>query len=497
MLTKLNIPPGVYRNNTPYAAGPRWYDTNLVRWFGEAIGPVGGWERMTSVAMSGACRGLYAWLDNIENRYLAAGTSENLYVYTDGSLVNISPVDLVPGRDSTIYGYGYGAGNYGVEEYGTTRTLPSTLVLQSTTWSFDAWGEYLVGCSTADGRVLEWTLNTASDAVVTTNAPVDNTGVIVTEQRHLLAYGASGDKRYIKWSDSEDRNDWTPSTTNQAGDWNLNSSGEIRCAIKTRGEILFLTSADAHICKFIDVPLVFSFERVGQRCGVISPNAAVGIESGVVWMGVDSRFYMYDGAVRDIPCEVQDWVESTLAKLGGTDVYAGSLSEHGEIWWFFPSVNGEVNDKYVCWNYKANHWSVGALDRTAWLDRGAWKYPIAVAGDHYIYQHEVGNTNSGASRNGSIYAETGAIEIGSGDRIAHVLQVLPDENTQGQVSCTFKTKRTPTGTETTYGPYTVRADGYTDVRFSGRQVKYRIDQVSDSDWRVGNFRAEVMPGEKR
>jgi hypothetical protein len=494
MLTKLNIPPGVYKNNTPYATGPRWYDANLVRWTGNVMSPIGGWQRMTSTPVTGACRGLFAWLDNSENRYLAIGTSEKLYIYSDGSLVDITPSDFVVGRSYSIFGSGYGAANYGAEEYGTARTAPTALTLQSATWTFDTWGEYLVGCATSDGRILEWTLNKVNDAAAVSGAPEDCQGVLVTEQRHLMAFGASGDKRYLKWSDSEDRNDWTPVSTNQAGDWNLNTPGEILAGIKTRGEILFLTTEDAHVCRFIGAPLVFSFERVGQKCGLMGPNAAVAIEGGVVWMGADSRIYSYDGAVRPVPCEVEDWLENNLYKLGGAQVYAGTLAEQGEAWWFWPSAYGEENTKYLIWNYRNNHWNCGTLTRSAWLDRGAWKNPVAVADDGYVYQHEVGYTNSGTSRTGTVYAETGAIEIGSGDEIAHITQVIPDEKTRGQVSVTFKAAFTPNGVESSHGPYTVRTDGYTDVRLCGRQVKYRIDQVVDDDWRVGNFRAEVKAG---
>lgn len=495
MLTKLNIPPGIYRNNTEYATGPRWYDGNLVRWYGGALGPVGGWERMTAVQLTGACRGVFAWLDNSENRYLALGTSTNLYVYNDGTLTDITPADLVAGRDYTILGFGYGAGNYGAEEYGTERTTPSALTLQASTWSFDSWGEYLVGCSTADGRVLEWLLDKTSDAAVTSNAPTDCTGIIVTEQRHLMAYGAGGDKRLIKWSDSEDREDWTPTTANQSGDWNLNTPGEIRRIVKARGELLILTTEDVHVARFIGSPLVFSFERVGDKCGIISPNAVASVNDGAIWMGMDAKIYAYDGAVRQVPCEVESWLEESLYKLGGEQIYAGTLAEFGEVWWFFPAAYNEENSRYVVYNYKQNHWAIGTLARSAFLDRGAWSHPVGVLS--YIYQHEQGTTDSGATRNGSIYAETGAIEIDSGDRVAHITQVLPDEQTQGEVTCTFKSRYTPTGTESVHGPYTVRSDGYTDVRFSGRQIRYRVDQASDVDWRVGNFRLNVAPGESR
>src|SRR4051812_8012130 len=45
MLLPLDIPPGVYRQGTEYSSRGRWYDAYLVRWYDNALGPVGGWRK--------------------------------------------------------------------------------------------------------------------------------------------------------------------------------------------------------------------------------------------------------------------------------------------------------------------------------------------------------------------------------------------------------------------------------------------------------------------
>lgn len=487
MMVPLDIAPGVYRNATPYSAGARWFDTNLVRWIDGLMVPVGGWERFSASPITGTCRGLFAWKANNGSAWLAVGTSDKLYVHEGGTLSDVTPAGFVPGQTVARPGRGYGAGPYGRGLYGRPRQDTSGLVLDAATWSFDAWGQNLVACSTSDGKLYEWTLSTALPAAVIANAPTQCRGVLVSEQRHLIALGASGDGRKVQWSDSEDNTDWTPSQTNQAGDFLLNSTGLLRTAVKTRGETLLLTSNDAHVMRFIGYPLVFSFERVGSNCGVAGPNAAAAIEGGVAWMGPDGRFYAYDGAVQPVNCDVQQWVDEEFKKLGQSEVYAGTLAEKGEVWWYFPTA---TVTKYVVWNYRSNVWSIGELDRVAWLDRGAWKFPVGAGSDGHLYQHEQGFLADGVSRVGSVYAESGALELSG--RIVDVMQVLPDEKTQGDVTITFKTRYTPTGPESTFGPYAVRADGYTDTRVSGRQAKVRIDAVRDAAFAVGRFRADVV-----
>ena len=493
-LVKLEIAPGVYRNATPYQGSARWYDTNLVRWVDGLMMPVGGWQKFSQTQLVGTCRGLFSWRDNSGFRWLAIGTNSRLYVHDDGELINITPTGFSAGGGTSALGYGYGVGPYSDSTYGTPRVVDSGLVLDAATWSFDAWGENLVGCCTSDGKLYEWAPDDAQAAVIA-NAPTQNAGVLVSEQRHLIALGAGGDPRRVAWSDAEDNTDWTPSSTNQAGDFLLNTAGHIKSAVKVRGEIIILTSVDVHAMRFIGSPLVFQFERIGTNCGTAGPKADVFLDSGLAWFGSDARIYLYNGVVQQVPCDVQDWLEEQFDKLRASEVYGGTLSEHGEAWWFFPANDGET--KYVIWNYRTNLWSIGELDRTAWLDRGVWRYPIGVSSDGYLYQHEDGMTDSGQSRVGTIYAESGGMEIAPGDRIADIMQVIPDEGTNGDVRVTFKCKYTPNGTETTYGPYTVRSDGYTDTRASGRQAKLRIEAVEDSDWRVGTFRADVKLGAMR
>jgi hypothetical protein len=76
-----------------------------------------------------------------------------------------------------------------------------------------------------------------------------------------------------------------------------------------------------------------------------------------------------------------------------------------------------------------------------------------------------------------------------------VTQLLPDEKTQGEVTTTFKSRFYPNGTERTYGPYTM--SNPTSVRFSGRQIRMRIEGDDLSDWRVGINRIDAIAGGRR
>ena len=73
--------------------------------------------------------------------------------------------------------------------------------------------------------------------------------------------------------------------------------------------------------------------------------------------------------------------------------------------------------------------------------------------------------------------------------------MIPDEKSQGDVNAVFKTRFYPNGTEREYGPYSM--SNPTSVRFTGRQVRMRIEGQRFSDWRVGINRVDVVDGGRR
>jgi hypothetical protein len=492
MLAPLKIPPGVYRNGTNYQAAGRYWDANLVRWYEGTMRPIGGWQRATTDTLSGSARGMFSWRDNDYDKWLAIGTHSKLYVWNGGNFYDITPSSYTVGRSSSFAGYGYGAGSYGASTWGTKRSVGAEL--DATTWSLDNWGENLVACANSDGKLYEWALNTGSDAAAITNAPTDNTALIVTPERYLFALGAGGNPRLVQWSDQEDNTVWTPSGTNTAGSLELQTNGRILAAKRVRGQILILTETDAHVMNYLGPPLVYGQEKVGSFCGMVGPQACAVIEGGAVWMSAKS-FFLFNGQIQPLPCSVGDYVFTDINLDQTAKVYAGQNSAFGEVWWFYPSASSDEVDRYVIWNYRENHWSIGGLTRTCWTDAGVFQYPLAVGTDGYLYEHESGWTDNGSPLTSTRYAESGPVEFGVGDRFMAVRQILPDEKSQGQVKLTFYTKPTPESSSTTYGPYTMQP--YTNARFTGRQVAMRVVGNADADWRVGTIRLDAVPGSGR
>jgi hypothetical protein len=65
------------------------------------------------------------------------------------------------------------------------------------------------------------------------------------------------------------------------------------------------------------------------------------------------------------------------------------------------------------------------------------------------------------------------------------------------VTISFKGKFTPLGTETDFGSFTFESDGYTDARFTARQVQMRVDGSLTQDFQVGDIRVDAKARGKR
>jgi hypothetical protein len=486
----IKIPPGVYKNGTEYQAKGRWSDADLVRWHEGAMRPIGGWRQHTTTAFSDKARAMLVWGDNAGDRKIAIGTASNLYALGEGTtLYNITPTGLATGSVDAFHATGYGSQFYGEHNYGTTR--PDTTTYQPpTTWSLDNWGEKLVACSTSDGKIYEWSLVFATIAATVANAPVSNQGIVVTSERFLFALGAGGNNRKIQWSDQEDNTTWTPSATNQAGDVDLITDGAIECGARVRGQTLILTTTDAHAATYQGAPYVYGFEKVGSACGIIGAKALATVDTFAVWMG-NSSFFVYDGYVKALDCDVADFVFNNINVDQRAKIYGLLISQFNEVWWFYPSDGSTECDSYVSWDWVENHWNVGSLARTAGVDSSVFRSPFLAGTDGYLHEHETGFTYDSRTP----YAESGPLEISSGENVMNVTGMIPDEANLGDVQAKFKTRFHPTDTERSYGPYSMTNP--TSVRFTGRQVKMRVESVKNTDWRVGEMRLEGKVGGRR
>ena len=95
-LVDLKFRPGIDKQDTAYTAGDerKYVDSDFVRFHYGKAERWGGWRYLPSpnVTVVGVVRDTHSWVSLNGTRYLALGTDRKLYLYTDGSVIDITPL---------------------------------------------------------------------------------------------------------------------------------------------------------------------------------------------------------------------------------------------------------------------------------------------------------------------------------------------------------------------------------------------------------------------
>lgn len=502
-LVPIIMPPGVVRGASPSDSPGRWYDTNLVRWRGGVLEPIGGWQRITSTPFSSRVRRIHRYRDNSKIFHTLLFLNDAIYAsnnaggWTDVTIAGLSALG------SGGLPVGFGVGPHGEEFYGAARTVGSEVLSAIVPmWSADNWGEDVLAVSSADGRVLLYDTSVPETAVTVLGGttPTSNRAVLVTEERHAMCIQSGGNPRRVAWSTREDYTDWDfASTTNTAGFLELECKTPLFTMTKVRGGVLVWSETEVFAGRFIGSPFVYGFE-VMDETRIIGPRALATDDGSAFWWSIDG-FHVSDGSqLTRIPCPVWSYLMNNINRtVMASQVFASAHGSLPEIWFFYPSTDATVADSYVVYNYAEQWWAIGSLDREAMAPAVGSQAPVMAGTNHHIYNHEIGYMADGVSRADTVYAESGAVVIPpAGDRNLEITQaMISSDNDTDALELLFYTKQTPQGAERTFGPYSTRANGYIDTRVSGRDVRIRLNGVADTHWTAGQIRLDVVSGAKR
>lgn len=296
----------------------------------------------------------------------------------------------------------------------------------------------------------------------------------------------------LMWPSQETATDWIPSGENTAGWLDLGTDGALICGAATRGSTLIWSTRDVWQFTYIGGMALYRADRVGDNCGIIAPNAKIVVDSGAYWMG-GNGFFVYDGFVKPLPCEVHDYVFGSINRLYAHFIWALSNPAYGEVTWFYPSSTAMMPDRYVTYNYRETHWTTGTLSRSAGVVAAiGGTVPLMLDASGNLYTHETGTARNSE---GTPYLESGPFELEDGDNTAAVQRIIPDDKTVGDVNLTLYASLFPDELETTYGPYTLTK--MKSLRIKARQVRIKLTETVANAWRVGIIRLGVVPSSRR
>ena len=442
---------------------------------------------------------------------------------------------------------------------GTTRAAHSDGATVTNTTDFVAWGEAASGDLTIDpglwsidnfggkiialihnAQVFEWNANasnaTATRATIISGAPTSSRDMLVsTPDRHLVFFGtettigdqSTQDQMFIRFSNQEDINTYTPTATNTAGTQRLADGSRIMGAVRGRDAIYVWTDTALFTQRFIGPPFTFGFAQVGTNCGLIGQNAAVEVDGAAYWFS-ENGFFKYAGALQSLPCLVEDFVFDDLNTTANQLINAGLNNLFGEINWFYSSSGSTVIDRVVTYNYFESSperpiWTTGTLDRTTWQDSAVFGLPHATDYDAssntsydvvgntdgctIYYEHETGTDQVTATATTAITSniQSGDFDIaqgGDGEFFAKIRRFIPDFLSQtGNTQITLNLRNFPNNSEASspLGPFTITSTTEkVDTRARARAVSLKVaNTAAAQSWKLGGFRLDIQPDGRR
>lgn len=453
---------------------------------------------------------------------ITVGVVANASDVGDGGASIVAAYQINTGLDTSVFGTGWGAGPWsrGTWSSGTDTAVAGA---QLRIWSQDNYGEDLI-INVQDGGIYYWdkSLGLSTRAVSLASLPgaqstptIAKTVIVSERDRHVIAFGCDPegnpgvqDPLVIRFSDQENAAEWRSLSTNTAGELRIGTGSQIIGAVQTKQQIVVFTDVSVHAMQYIGSPFTFGIQEVSSAISIMSPNAMVAVGDAVFWMG-RNEFYVYDGAVVQIPCDVKEYVFSDLNVAQSLKVYAGHLSSFSEVWWLYPSSESSENDSYVVYNYEQKIWYYGSLPRTAWQDRSVLSYPTAVSPDGYVYYQE-NSLNDGSTNPPTAlapYIESSVFDIGDGDQFMFATRVIPDltfrnsTNASPTATVTIKARNFPGGnyfasdSDPVIKTASMPVEQYTNelyVRLRARSMSLRIESnQTGTAWRLGDPRLDI------
>ena len=432
------------------------------------------------------------------------------------------------------------------------ETASGDLVIDPGLWSIDAFGKTVIALI-HNAEVFSWNANasnaTATRATIISGAPTASRDMLVsTPDRHLVFLGtettigdkSTQDEMFIRFSDQEDINTYTPTAINTAGTQRLADGSKIVGAVRGRDAMYIWTDTSLFTMRFIGAPFTFGFTQVGTNCGLIGQNAALEVDGAAYWFS-ENGFFKYSGSLETMMCLVEDFVFDDLNTTASQLINVGLNNLFGEIIWFYCSSGSTVVDKCVTYNYLDSRpqrpvWTTGTLARGSWEDSSVFGLPHATEYDAssnasydvvgntdgctIYYEHETGTDQVQVSGTTAITAniQSGDFDItqqrasqgssgipslrGDGEFLMKIRRFVPDfisQSGEAQVTLNLRNYSNESRSSSPLGPFTVTTSTTKiDTRARARAVSLKVANTAvNQSWKLGTFRLDIQPDGRR
>lgn len=475
----------------------------------------------------------------LNQEYQITVVSVNTYTFTAVATANAS--DVGTGGAATVGAYqvntgsaiqdpsvGWGAGAWGAGTWGVGTAGAITPLQVWNAYNFG--GDLIYG--PLGGALYYWAASSGiaargvalSSLAGASDVPLMADNIVVSDaSRFVLVFGTNDygsitkDPMLIRWSDQESAVNWTPAATNQAGSLPLSHGTFIQAVAQVRQEILIWTDTSMYSLQYLGAPVVWGSQLLADNVSIISDRAWATASGITYWMG-DEKFYQYSGRTETLNCDLRASIFSDFNFNQAQQVFASTVEQFNEVWWFYCTENSNVVNKYVVYNYVENAWYEGEMARTAWIDDSVVSnVPIAADYNNRLIFQETGIDDNATTVTMPIEAfiTSSEFDIDDGHNFGFVWRVLPDISFRGSTAAAPSVSMTLLPLQNSGSGYNVPQSvagsssgavvrgatvpvqeftGQINIRVRGRQMSFKVSSVDAGvQWQLGSPRIDIRP----
>jgi hypothetical protein len=423
--------------------------------------------------------------------------------------------------------FGWGAGAWGLGTWGIGTAGTNTLRI----WNAYNFGSDLI-FGPKGGALYYWAASSGlssrgvavSSLAFASDVPLFADNLLVSDaSRFVLVFGTNAigfgtkDPMLIRWSDQESAENWTPASTSQAGDLTLSHGTSIQAVAQVRQEILVWTDTSMYSLQYLGAPIVWGSQLLADNISIASDRAWATASGVTYWMG-DEKFYQYSGRTEVLNCNLQKAIFTDFNFSQSQQVFASTVEQFNEVWWFYCTANSNTIDRYVVYNYLENAWYDGTLPRTAWIDNSVVSnVPISADYNNRLIFQETGVDDNATTTTLPIdaYITSSEFDIDDGHNFGFIWRVLPDITFRGSTAASPSVDMTLLPLQNSGSGYnnplsqggsnfgtvtrssTVPVEQFTgqiNVRVRGRQMAFKVESTAlGVQWQLGAPRIDIKP----
>lgn len=329
-----------------------------------------GWSELAISASSATpCRGISQALGTTQKIYW--GTATNIYLWDTVS-------------ESTV-----SSSLTGIED--------ATVLAPATQWSFVPYGSWMLATNGVDAPKIDKDTGTGADLDV--GSQFTTAEIFIARGPHILALNTSVNDKGFMWCDTDDVEDWVPTSSNAAGDLVIReASSEIMAATHLGESVMAYTKEDSFRIAYIGSPNYFGYKPGPTGIGAVSKNSVISVGRQNYGWGREGLWVTDGVSMKYIDAPVRDYLNENVNFSQISKVCGYHDEENKSVKWFYESTaSADDVDRGIGYAYETGEWFLLGYGMSAVAERQVFTNPLAADANNDIYYQNFGDDADGAA----------------------------------------------------------------------------------------------------